>query len=107
MRNIAHFEHSIEAHELTKFFTAFVFVQFWNMFNAKAFGSGQSAFARAGESKVFFGMMAVVFVGQVLISMYGGEFFRLADIRLGEVLAIAALTSPIMIVGELYHILRK
>ena len=102
-RYILDFSHDIEGHELTKFFTAFVFVQFWNMLNVKSFLSGHMALHKMGESKVFFFMWGMIFVGQVLISMYGGEFFKLVDISLGEVLAIAAGTSLVAVAGQLRY----
>lgn len=102
------FAHDIDSHELTMFFTAFVFVQFWNMLNARSFFSGHWAFHKIGECKVFFAMWAVIFVGQVLISMYGGEFFKLNNLQLSEVLLIAAITSVVAISGQIiFALMRK
>lgn len=97
---ILDFAHNIDSHELTKFFTAFVFVQFWNMLNARSFFSGHWALHKMGECKVFFAMWIVIFLGQMLISMYGGEFFKLTDLKLHEVLWIAAYTSVVAVVGQ-------
>ena len=97
---ILDFAHNIDSHELTKFFTAFVFVQFWNMLNARSFFSGHWALHKMGECKVFFAMWIVIFLGQMLISMYGGEFFKLTNLKLHEVLWIAAYTSVVAIVGQ-------
>lgn len=98
--NILNFSHDIDATELTKFFTAFVFVQFWNMLNARSFFSDHWAFHNIGKNKTFFAMWLIIFVGQVLISMFGGEFFKLTDISLSETLRIAAFTSIVAIIGQ-------
>ncbi|MGN0214499.1 MAG: calcium-translocating P-type ATPase, PMCA-type [Muribaculaceae bacterium] len=108
INNIFVFAHDIDSHELTVFFTAFVFVQFWNMLNARSFFSGHWAFHKLGECKVFFAMWAVIFVGQVLISMYGGDFFKLSNLQFAEVLSIAGITSVVAIAGQLgFAFLRK
>ena len=60
------------------------------------------------ECKVFFAMWAVIFVGQVLISMYGGEFFKLNNLPLDEVLWIAAYTGTVAIFGQVaFALLRR
>ena len=100
LRNILNFAHDIDSRELTKFFTAFVFVQFWNMLNARSFFSEHWAFYRIGRNKTFFAMWLVIFVGQVLISMFGGEFFKLTDLSLYETLRIATFTSIVAIIGQ-------
>ena len=97
---IFEFSHAIDGKELTMFFTAFVFVQFWNMLNVKSFMSGHLALHKLRECSVFFVMWGLIFVGQVLISMYGGEFFKLVDINLTEVLAIAGITSIVAVLGQ-------
>ena len=65
--------------------------------------SGHLALHKFGECKVFFVMWGLIFVGQVLISMYGGEFFKLVDIELHEVLAIAGITSIVAVVGQMRY----
>ena len=98
---IINFNHDVDSHELTKFFTAFVLVQFWNMLNARTFFSGHCAFYRAKESSLFFAMWLVIFVCQTLISMFGGEFFKISDLQFREVMEIALYTSSVAIVGQI------
>ena len=87
----------------------FVFLQFWNLFNAKSFGSGHSAFWKLKESKVFFGTLFVILVGQILIVEFGGQMFNVyfsaheSGLKLVDWLIIIAATSPVLIVGELVH----
>lgn len=93
--------------ELSKFFTLFVFMQFWNLFNAKSFGSGHSAFHKPRRSKVFFAILAVIFIGQVMIVQYGGAVFGCAPMQLSDWAWIVGLTSPIMLAGEAYHFIHR
>ena len=89
--------------EMTMYFTTFVFLQFWNLFNAKSFDSGHSAFHNMRESKVFFGIIAVIFIGQVLIVQFGGKMFNVVPMNLEQWVKIIVITMPVMLVGELWH----
>ncbi len=88
-------------HNQTLFFTAFVFLQFWNLFNARAFGSTSSALAHLQDSKGFLTMAGVILVGQILLVQFGGEVFRVTPMSITEWLAAIALTSPVLWVGEI------
>ena len=94
---------SISSHEVSIYFTTFVFLQFWNLFNAKSFGSGHSAFHNMEDSKVFYAIIAVILVGQILIVQYGGRMFDVEPLSLGEWVKIIGWTSLVMIFGEIYH----
>ena len=97
---------SIDLHELTLFFTTFVMMQWWNLFNAKRMGSRHSAFRRLWAATGFWTVLIATLVGQVLIVQLGGEMFRCEPLRLTEWIAIIALTSPVCLVGELYNIIK-
>jgi Ca2+-transporting ATPase len=93
-------------YELSLFFTIFVFLQFWNMFNARAFSTGRSAFhfRDCGE----FGLIiAMIFFGQILIVQIGGNFFSVVPLRIADWIAIIASTSAVLWVGELLRLTRK
>lgn len=92
--------------ELSLFFTIFVMLQFWNLFNARAFASGRSAlFLRhCGE---FLIIAAVVFVGQILIVTVGGAFFNVVPLSVSDWLWIVGLTSPVFLVGEALRAMHK
>lgn len=87
--------------ELTLFFTTFIFLQFWNMFNAKGFESHHSAFLPLRGCREFFLILAAIFAGQVAIVELGGEIFRTVPLRLGEWASIIASTSLLAFGGEL------
>lgn len=95
----------LSAYELSLFFTIFVFLQFWNMFNARAFATGRSALdlRHCGE----FGMIAVmIFIGQIVIVQIGGEFFNVTPLRFSDWVIIVAGTSTVLWIGELIRIVR-
>lgn len=94
-------------HEVSIYFSTFVFLQFWNLFNAKSFGSGHRAFHNMDGSKTFFVIVAVIFVGQVLIVQFGGQMFGVAPMSLMEWVAVIGLTSLVLWMGELYHFFKK
>ncbi len=100
---LLYMEHScgLDAYELSLFFTTFVMLQFWNMFNAKAFMTGRSAFARLTECRGFMIIAAVIFVGQILIVELGGQMFNVTPLSLSHWLLIVGATSLVLWVGEL------
>ena len=98
---------SLTGHEVSIYFTTFVFLQFWNLFNAKSFGSGHSAFHNKRDSKVFFAIVAVILVGQVLIVQFGGKMFDVEPLTLTEWVVILVATSLVMWLGEAYHLSRR
>jgi Ca2+-transporting ATPase len=86
-------------YELSQFFTVFVFLQFWNLFNARAFLTGRSAFHFRHCSE-FGAIVALIFIGQVLIVTFGGELFGVVLLRLADWVKIILGTSVVLWVGE-------
>lgn len=95
------------AHELSMFFTIFVMMQFWNMFNAKAFGDTRSAFAEMKASKVFLLVALLIVVGQYLIVTFGGKMFSVVPLSLKDWGWIIVLTSPVLWVGEIMRLIKR
>ncbi|MDR1745221.1 MAG: calcium-translocating P-type ATPase, PMCA-type [Planctomycetota bacterium] len=94
-------------HNLTIFFTAFVFLQFWNLWNARVFGSNHSAFHSLSQSKGFLLMAAIIVAGQILLVEFGGAMFRVTPLSAAEWLAIILFTSPVLWIGELWRLLGR
>lgn len=94
-------------HRLTIFFTVFVMLQFWNLFNAKAFGSTDSAFSNLGHSYGLLLVAVLILVGQVLIVQIGGEVFRTEPLSIKEWLAILGTTSCVLWIGEIERLIRR
>lgn len=94
-------------YDLTVFFTFFVLLQFWNIFNAKSFESLYSGFARVLESKTFFLTALVIIVGQVLIVNLGGEMFNVVPLRFEDWLILIIVSSAVVWVGEIWHFVQR
>ncbi|SHF20344.1 calcium-translocating P-type ATPase, PMCA-type [Dysgonomonas macrotermitis] len=92
---------------LSYFFTVFVILQFWNMFNAKAFGTGKSAFAGMGQSLGFISVACIILVGQILIVTFGGDVFRTVPLQIKDWLIILGVTSVVLWVGEFFRLFSK
>ena len=97
----------LSAKELSMFFTIFVMMQFWNMFNAKAFMTGQSAFAKIKDCGGFMLIALVIFVGQILIVEFGGKMFNVTHLDFLDWLIIVAATSVILWIGETIRLLER
>ena len=97
----------VDVHELTVFFTTFVMIQFWNLFNAKSLGSNRTAFRHFLKDKGMILVLALVLVGQWLIVTFGGEMFRTVPLSLTEWLVIIGATSIVLWVGEIWRALKR
>ena len=93
--------------ELTLFFSTFVFMQFWNMFNAKGFETRHSVFKDWHGCREFFLILLAIAVGQVLIVEFGGAVFRTVPLSWGEWAAVIGATSLIAFGGEAVRALRR
>lgn len=97
LANITHRFEGINSHELSLFFTAFVMLQFWNMFNAKAFGTRHDD-TDWKDCRGFWFITAIILVGQVLIVTFGGAFFNVEPLAPIEWLLIIVATSLVLLV---------
>lgn len=97
----------VDVHELTMFFTTFVMIQFWNLFNAKALMSHHTAFRHFLKDKGMILVLVLVLVGQWIIVTFGGEMFRTTPLSLHEWLLIIGSTSVVLWVGELWRAFKK
>ena len=97
----------LTAYELSQFFSIFVLLQFWNMFNAKAFGTNKSAFAELKESKGFLSVALLILIGQYLIVTFGGQMFSVVPLSWADWGYIIAGTSIVLWIGEIIRLLGK
>ena len=93
----------VDIQELTVFFTIFVMLQWWNLFNARALGSSHSAFRRLWACRGFLLVLLVVLAGQWLIVTFGGEMFRTVPLSWQTWVYIIVGTSPVLWIGEIYR----
>ena len=97
----------VDVHELTMFFTTFVMIQFWNLFNAKALMSHHTAFRHFLKDKGMILVLVLVLVGQWIIVTFGGEMFRTTPLSLHEWLLIIGSTSVVLWAGELWRTFKR
>ena len=102
-----HTDGELTAYELSQFFSIFVLLQFWNMFNAKAFGTNKSAFAELKESKGFLSVALLILIGQYLIVTFGGQMFSVVPLSWADWGYIIAGTSIVLWIGEIIRLLGK
>jgi Ca2+-transporting ATPase len=96
----------LSPYELSLFFTLFVMLQFWNMFNAKAFNTGKSAFYQLKQNLSGFGLVALIIIaGQYCIVTFGGEMFNVVPLTLKDWGIIIAATSPVLWIGEIKRLI--
>jgi Ca2+-transporting ATPase len=97
----------LSPYELSLFFTIFVMLQFWNMFNAKAFMTGKSAFSSLGKSVGFIGVACIILIGQWIIVTFGGGMFNVVPLSLEDWGIIIGGTSIVLWIGELMRLFKK
>ena len=97
----------ISTRELTWFFTTFVMLQVWNLFNASAIGSRNSAFRRLYARRGMLSVLCIIIAGQWAIVTFGGEMFRCVPLSASEWLTIIVATSPVVIIGEIYRYIQS
>lgn len=90
----------MNVHHLTMFFTLFVMLQFWNLFNANVFGTNHSVFKDANHAKGMLSVAAIILVGQIIIVTFGGKVFRTEPLSVAEWLYIVGGTSIVLWMGE-------
>lgn len=91
---------NINPHEMGIFFSTFVFIQFWNMLNARAFATGKWAFNNMEDSKVFWCVAVVIFVGQIALVQYLYPLFNCAPLDMQTWLWIILGTAPVFLIGQ-------
>ncbi len=100
-------ERTISIYELSCFFTIFVLLQFWNMFNAKAFDTGKPAISDMKGSKGFILVSGLILIGQFLIVQFGGEAFRTVPLSAKDWGMIIGGTSFILWLNEIVRVFKK
>lgn len=101
------------------FFSVFVFMQMWNLFNVRYFDTNRSIVrdviaASKGLlnwedvfNKTFMFIAAVIFFGQIVIVEFGKDFFGVNDLNTKEWLIAFASTSLVVVIPEILRTLRS
>ncbi len=98
---------AVTPYELSMFYSVFVLLQLWNLFNARSLGRVKSAFSGLFENKAFLGIAAIILIGQILIVQFGGDIFRTVPLTLSDWVGIIAATSIVLWVGEIWRALQR
>ena len=98
---------TVDARELSVFFSVFVFLQFWNLFNARSLGRTKSALSGVFANKGFLTIATVILFGQIAIVQFGGTAFRTQPLSWQTWVTILAATSPVLLIGETMRWLRR
>ena len=108
----------LSGYEMGIFFTIFVMLQFWNLFNAKYFRTGRSLILdivdlfraphRVKESynKMYLFILGVILIGQVLIVSCAGQLFSVSPLKPLDWLLIIVMTSPVLLIPDLVRFFR-
>lgn len=92
---------------LTQFFTIFVMLQWWNLFNARVYGEDRGIFEGLSKNWAFLGIVLVILIGQILIVQFGGTMFRTEPLTLAQWCIIICATSPVVIINVIMRYLNK
>ncbi|WP_220654621.1 calcium-translocating P-type ATPase, PMCA-type [Bacteroides fragilis] len=92
---------------LTVFFTFFVMLQFWNLFNARVFGTTDSAFKGLAKSYGMELIVQAILGGQFLIVQFGGAVFRTEPLDWQTWLIIIGSSSLVLWIGELIRFVKR
>lgn len=107
---IYHFTYSSQGmtiYRLTVFFTFFVMLQFWNLFNVRVFGTSDSAFKGLSKSYGMELVVLIILIGQFLIVQFGGAVFRTVPLSWQTWLWVAGVSSMVLWVGELIRLIQR
>jgi len=92
---------------LTAFFTIFVMLQFWNLFNASVFGTNHSVFKDSRHALGMISVAGIILIGQIIIVEFGGKVFRTVPLTLSEWIIIIGSTSIVLWVGEIWRWIQR
>ncbi|MDO4783035.1 MAG: calcium-translocating P-type ATPase, PMCA-type [Capnocytophaga felis] len=105
--NFTPVENGLSPYELSLFFSIFVMLQFWNMFNAKAYHTGRTTFMNLQKSLNFLIIAVVIVLGQILITSFGGKMFNVVPLKVTDWIVITLTTSIVLWIGELTRVVSK
>ena len=110
---------NLSAYDHGVFFSVFVMLQFWNLFNAKYFRTDRSLIQdiallftnprriRKSYSVGFVFILSIILIGQILIVTYAGGMFNVAPLSPADWGWILLLTSPVLFVSDIIRFIRN
>jgi Ca2+-transporting ATPase len=109
----------LTTYEMGIFFSIFVLLQFWNLFNAKYFRTNRSLILdivdlfraphRVKESynNMYLAILAVILGGQIAIVTFAGQFFSVAPLGFADWLWICLITMPVLLIPDVCRFVRN
>jgi Ca2+-transporting ATPase len=97
----------ISDYDLSFFFTVFIMLQFWNLFNARVLGSTESALRGITSNRNFLMIAITIFIGQIVFVQIGGDIFRTVPLAFSDWVLIIAATSLVLWTGELWRLMQR
>lgn len=97
----------VQGIDRTVFFAGYMVLNWWNLFNARVIGKGMSVFSHLGRNPKFIGVAALVLIATIFIVQVGGEVFQTHPLDTRTWIMILLITSPVMIVRELWYQLNR
>ncbi|MBO5882371.1 MAG: calcium-translocating P-type ATPase, PMCA-type [Alistipes sp.] len=106
-------------YEMGIFFSIFVMLQFWNLFNAKYFRTGRSLMldvvdifrsprkVRESYNGMYLAILAVILCGQVLIVNFAGKFFGVAPLAVMDWVWILLITMPVLLIPDVVRFIKR
>ena len=117
--NMGKIKSHLSEYELSVFFTIFVMLQFWNLFNAKYFRTDRSLIqdivglftnskkVKESYSVGFIWIVLAILIGQILIVSFGGQMFNVEPISIADWCWILIITSPVLIIADIVRFVRN
>jgi Ca2+-transporting ATPase len=102
-----HSDEGMSVRHLTIFFTTFVALQMWNLFNVSVFGTGSRSFFFRYDSLALNIVAWAILVGQILIVQFGGDVFRTVPLSMVEWVGIFAISGLVLWIGELIRGIKR
>jgi Ca2+-transporting ATPase len=92
---------------LSIFFTFYVLLQFWNLFNARRLGTTRSVFRKPFQNQLFWIIALAILVGQIVITQFGGRVFSTYPLTLAQWGVLLAASAGVLVVGEAMRLLPR
>jgi len=91
-------------YDLSRFFTIFVMLHLWNLFNVRCWGLADSNFSSRQNKGMFLVITSVMFLGQAGVTQWGGPLFRAVPLAAADWVKIIVATSVVLWIGELWRL---
>lgn len=113
--DLSHSKAHLGGKELGIFFSIFVMLQFWNLFNAKYYKTDRSLLldivdlfrnpvkVKESYSAGFIWISLVIILGQIIIVTFAGQMFNVEPLQLTDWLWIFLITSPVLILTDIFR----